>query len=64
MELLIVLVLIGLMASLPMMIYTRRLQGKDAHTMGAGMGDIKFGENLGQQHWRQLNALPEQERNR
>ena len=60
----VALVLIAFMASVPMILFTRRLKGKDEHTMGLGIGDIKFGQNLGEQHWRELNEEPDKRANR
>jgi hypothetical protein len=64
MLLFIMLVLMGVVMSLPILIYSWRLKGKGNDTMGMGMGDAKFGQNLGAKHWKELNEQPEDKRYR
>ncbi|NWF67810.1 MAG: hypothetical protein HXY40_01870 [Chloroflexi bacterium] len=64
MSTLLILLAIGAVMAIPLVLLTRRLYGKEEHTMGLGADDIKFGQNLGAQHWQKLNEPVEDKRTR
>jgi hypothetical protein len=64
MQMLIVLVSIGVVMALPILLYVWRLKGNGTETMGMGIGDVKFGKNLGDKRWQEMNEQPEDRRTR